>query len=96
VDNWNNITNSQNRVRKKMLEVHYNDHLDKKDSESTKRLKDTVVNCVATLHVPKVNGTDIQIVCTAQTQRQETLDLPYLTLLCDNFKNRMFLQNFFS
>jgi hypothetical protein len=29
-------------------------------------------------------------------QRQETLDLPYLTLLCDNLKNRMFLQNFFS
>jgi hypothetical protein len=28
-------------------------------------------------------------------QRQETLDLPYLTLLCDNLKNRMFLQNFF-
>jgi hypothetical protein len=27
-------------------------------------------------------------------QRQETL--PYLTLLCDNLKNRMFLQNFFS
>jgi hypothetical protein len=27
--------------------------------------------------------------------RQETLDLPYLTLLCDNLKNRMFLQNFF-
>jgi hypothetical protein len=26
-------------------------------------------------------------------QRQETLDLPYLTLLCDNLKNRMFLQN---
>jgi hypothetical protein len=24
-------------------------------------------------------------------QRQETLDLPYLTLLCDNLKNRMFL-----
>jgi hypothetical protein len=31
-----------------------------------------------------------------QTQRQETLDLPYLTLLCDNLKNRMFLPNFFS
>jgi hypothetical protein len=30
------------------------------------------------------------------TQRQETLDLPYLTLLCDNLKNRMLLQNFFS
>jgi hypothetical protein len=30
------------------------------------------------------------------SQRQETLDLPYLTLLCDNLKNRMFLQNFFS
>jgi hypothetical protein len=30
------------------------------------------------------------------TQRQETLDLPYLTLLCDNLKNRMFPQNFFS
>jgi hypothetical protein len=29
-------------------------------------------------------------------QRQETLDLPYLTLLCDNLKNRIFLQNFFS
>jgi hypothetical protein len=29
-------------------------------------------------------------------QRQETLDLPYLTLLCDNLKKRMFLQNFFS
>jgi hypothetical protein len=29
-------------------------------------------------------------------QRRETLDLPYLTLLCDNLKNRMFLQNFFS
>jgi hypothetical protein len=29
-------------------------------------------------------------------QRQEILDLPYLTLLCDNLKNRMFLQNFFS
>jgi hypothetical protein len=29
-------------------------------------------------------------------QRQETLDLPYLTLLCDNLKNQMFLQNFFS
>jgi hypothetical protein len=29
-------------------------------------------------------------------QRQETLDLPYLTLLCDNLENRMFLQNFFS
>jgi hypothetical protein len=29
-------------------------------------------------------------------QRQETLDLSYLTLLCDNLKNRMFLQNFFS
>jgi hypothetical protein len=29
-------------------------------------------------------------------QRQETLDLPYLTLLCDNLKNRMFLQNIFS
>jgi hypothetical protein len=27
-------------------------------------------------------------------QRRETLDLPYLTLLCDNLKNRMFLQNF--
>jgi hypothetical protein len=24
-----------------------------------------------------------------------TLDLPYLTLYCDNLKNRMFLQNFF-
>jgi hypothetical protein len=23
------------------------------------------------------------------------IDLPYLTLLCDNLKNRMFLQNFF-
>jgi hypothetical protein len=32
----------------------------------------------------------------ARGQRQETLDLPYLTLLCDNLKNRMFLQNFFS
>jgi hypothetical protein len=31
-----------------------------------------------------------------RVQRQETLDLPYLTLLCDNLKNRMFLQNFFS
>jgi hypothetical protein len=30
------------------------------------------------------------------THRQETLDLPYLTLLCDNLKNGMFLQNFFS
>jgi hypothetical protein len=29
-------------------------------------------------------------------QRQETLDLPYLTLLCDKLKNRMFHQNFFS
>jgi hypothetical protein len=26
---------------------------------------------------------------TAHNQRQETLDLPYLTLLCDNLKNRM-------
>jgi hypothetical protein len=35
--------------------------------------------------------------CSHDTgQRQETLDLPYLTLLCDNLKNRMFLQNFFS
>jgi hypothetical protein len=33
--------------------------------------------------------------CHACHQRQETLDLPYLTLLCDNLKNRMFLQNFF-
>jgi hypothetical protein len=32
--------------------------------------------------------------CSAQ--RQETLDLPYLTLSCDYLKNRMFLQNFFS
>jgi hypothetical protein len=32
----------------------------------------------------------------ARCQRQETLDLPYLTLLCDNLKNRMFLQNFIS
>jgi hypothetical protein len=32
----------------------------------------------------------------ACSQRQETLDLPYLTILCDNLKNRMFLQNFFS
>jgi hypothetical protein len=30
------------------------------------------------------------------SQRQETLDLPYLTLLCDNLKNTMFLQIFFS
>jgi hypothetical protein len=28
-------------------------------------------------------------------QRQETLDLWYLTLLCDNLKNIMLLQNFF-
>jgi hypothetical protein len=29
-------------------------------------------------------------------QRQSTLDCRYLTLLCDNMKKRMFLQNFFS
>jgi hypothetical protein len=29
-------------------------------------------------------------------QRQETLDLQYLTLLCGNLKKWMFLQNFFS
>jgi hypothetical protein len=28
-------------------------------------------------------------------QRQSTLDCRYLTLLCDNLKKRMFLQNFF-
>jgi hypothetical protein len=31
----------------------------------------------------------------AESRRQQTLDLPYLTLLCDNLINRMFLQNFF-
>jgi hypothetical protein len=29
-------------------------------------------------------------------QRQSTLDCRYLSLLCDNLKKRMFLQNFFS
>jgi hypothetical protein len=34
--------------------------------------------------------------CTpARYKRQSTLDFRYLTLLCDNLKKRMFLQNFF-
>jgi hypothetical protein len=41
------------------------------------------------------NGSLVLIVF-GHTQRQETLDLRYLMLLCDNLKNRMFLQNFFS
>jgi hypothetical protein len=40
--------------------------------------------------------TKLRILHPCHGQRQETLDLPYLTLLCDNLKNRMFLQNFFS
>jgi hypothetical protein len=31
-----------------------------------------------------------------QNQRQSTLDYRYLTLLCDNLKKRLLLQNFFS
>jgi hypothetical protein len=42
----------------------------------------------------KIKNFDVPL--GGRTQRQETLDLPYLTLLCDNMKNRMFLQNFFS
>jgi hypothetical protein len=38
----------------------------------------------------------VLVVVIAISQRQETLDLRYLMLLCDNLKNRMFLQNFFS
>jgi hypothetical protein len=37
----------------------------------------------------------IHIISLFHSQRQETLDLPYLTLLCDNLKNRMFSKTFF-
>jgi hypothetical protein len=33
--------------------------------------------------------------CLLPVQRQYTLDSRYLTLLCDNLKNRMFLQKIF-
>jgi hypothetical protein len=39
----------------------------------------------------KLMGTQVSI-----NQRQRTLDCRYLTLLCDNLKKWMFLQNFFS
>jgi hypothetical protein len=38
----------------------------------------------------------LAIIGHCHVQRQSTLDYRYLTLLCDNLKKRMFLQNFFS
>jgi ankyrin repeat protein len=50
------------------------------------------INKVSINQSPLYRASRHQYLC----QRQETLDLPYLTLLCDNLKNRIFLQNFFS
>jgi hypothetical protein len=67
-------------------------------TNSTSSISFLIVNYVPKIYVGLVGFVSLGTAARAQldrfNQRQETLDLPYLTLLCDNLKNSMFLQNF--
>jgi hypothetical protein len=70
-------------------------HEEAMPSTPVQSITNNIPKCKQEIMYP-ASAAPVQTYVYRVAQRQETLDLPYLTLLCDNLKKWMFLQNFFS